>query len=47
MTQEEILTMLENMGVVSNDKGDLSISNISDITFIHEDTGVKFKLQVD
>ena len=49
MTKEEILELLENMGIVAKngDNGDLSLSALSDITFIHEDTNKKFKFEVD
>ena len=49
MTKEEILELLENMGIVAKngDNGNLSLSALSDITFIHEDTNKKFKFEVD
>jgi len=46
MTQEEILKMLEDMGIVYTDDTGLKLSDISDITFINEDTGKRFKFNV-
>ena len=49
MTQEEVLNLLAQMGIVAKngDTGELSIATLSDITFIHEDTGKMFKFEVD
>ena len=48
MTQEEVLDLLSQMGIVAadGDSGELSINTLSDITFIHEDTGKTFKFEV-
>lgn len=46
MTQEEILNMLEDMGIVYVDDTGLQLSDISDITFINTDTGKRFKFGV-
>lgn len=46
MTQEEILQMLKDMGIVYVDDTGLQLSDISDITFINEDTGKRFKFGV-
>lgn len=44
MSWEEILLKLEQMGIKSDSNGHIEFS---DITFIHEDSGTKFKLHID
>jgi len=43
MTREEILELLNEMGITAED-GNLELS---DVVFIHQDTGTKFKLEID
>lgn len=47
MTQEEIIQILKESGIVKSDNGELSIQDVLDITFIHQDSGAKFKLIVE
>lgn len=47
MTQTEVINLLKEMGIVKEDGENLSINDISDLTFIHEDTGARFKFTVD
>lgn len=47
MTETEVINLLKEMGIVREDGGNLQISDISDITFIHQGTGNKFKFTVD
>lgn len=47
MTQTEVINLLKEMGIVREDGQDLQINDISDLTFIHEATGSKFKFTVD
>ena len=46
MTKEEILQLLEDMGIVYVDDEGLQLSDVSDITFINTDTGKRFKFGV-
>lgn len=43
MTETEVLDLLKKQGIIKEDGGDLSITGLSDITFIHQDTGKKYK----
>lgn len=45
MTQEELISMLIEMGIVYEVDGTLSMSNISDVTFINQQTGKKFNFE--
>ena len=45
MTREETLELLSSMGISTDDQGNLSL--LSDVVFIHQDTGIKFKLNID
>lgn len=47
MTQEEILELLQNMGIVYVDASGLHLSDIGDVSIINSDTGKKFKFTVD
>lgn len=47
MTETEIIKMLKEMGIVRQDGKNLEISDLSSLTFIHEDTGTKYRFQVD
>lgn len=48
MTESEIIDLLTSMGIIQSDEnGYLSLNNISDLTFVHEATGKKFKFQVN
>lgn len=47
MTQEEILELLQNMGIVRIDESGLQLSDIADVSIINSDTGKKFKFTVD
>lgn len=47
MTQTEILELLKERGIICEDGEDLQITNLSDITFIHQDTGKKYKFFIN
>lgn len=47
MTEQEMIDKLEELGIVYIDDTGLQLSNISDVTFINNDTGKKFKFAVD
>ncbi len=47
MTESEVINLLKNMGIVREDGDNLHITDLSDITFIHQDTGNRFKFSVD
>lgn len=48
MTETELLQKLSQMGIITNeDNGELQISNLSDITFINEETGNQFNLRIN
>ena len=47
MTETEVINLLKEMGIVREDGGNLQLSDISDLTFIHEGTGARFKFTVD
>lgn len=49
MTKEEMLQALQEMGIIKEANGDLSLSNVAleDITFIHTGTGSRFKYGID
>jgi hypothetical protein len=47
MTEEEVIELLQELGIVQNNDDSLSISNIADITFIHQATGNKYKITID
>lgn len=47
MTQTEVINLLKEMGIVQEDNGNLDISDIASLTFIHEDTGTKYKFKVN
>lgn len=47
MTEAEIIALLQDKGIVTNDNGNLEISNLADLTFIHQESGKKFKFYVD
>lgn len=47
MTQTEVITLLKEMGIIKEDGQNLQISDLSDLTFIHQDTGRRFKFYVD
>ena len=44
MEREEILQMLEEMGITTDNAGKV---NFSEITFVHQETGIKFNLEID
>ena len=44
MTQEEILQLLSEMGITTDEQNNLLLSGV---TLVHQDTGNKFKLSVD
>lgn len=49
MTTEELIKALKELGIVAESKGDgyqLSLNDISDVTFIHQGSGKKFKFEV-
>lgn len=45
MTREEIIELLTQMGITTDDQNNLNL--LSDVVFIHQETGNKFKLSVD
>lgn len=47
MTEQEMIEKLQELGIVYIDEKGLQLSDVSDITFINEDTGKKFKFTVD
>lgn len=47
MTETEIINLLKDMGIVKEDGGYLQLSDISDITFINQDTNNKYKFYID
>lgn len=47
MTEQEMIEKLQELGIVYIDEKGLQLSDISDITFINEDTGKKFKFGVN
>lgn len=47
MTETEVIDLLKKMGIVREDGDNLHINDIADLTFIHQDTGTRFKFTVD
>lgn len=47
MTQTEVINLLKEMGIVREEGQDLKISDIADLTFIHQDTGNRYKFTVN
>lgn len=47
MTDEELREKLGELGIIVDTNGNLSLNNIGDITFIHQNTGKKFKFTVN
>lgn len=47
MTETEVIKLLKDMGIVREDGQNLTITDLSDITFIHQDTGRRFKFYTD
>ena len=48
MEKQEIIAWLAKNGIIVTDEGgDLKISQIADITFVHQGTGKKFKFEAD
>ena len=47
MTQTEVINLLKEMGIVKEDGQNLQINDLSDLTFIHQETGNRFKFSVD
>lgn len=47
MTEQEMLDKLQELGIVYIDDTGLQLSDISDVTFINQNTGKKFKFEVD
>ena len=47
MTEQEMLDKLKDMGIVYVDGTGLQMSDISDVTFINQNTGKTFKFEVD
>lgn len=47
MTQTEVINLLKELGIVREEGKDLQISDIADLTFIHQATGTKFRFTVD
>lgn len=47
MTEQEMLDKLQELGIVYIDDTGLQLSNISDVTFINQNTGKKFKFEVN
>lgn len=47
MTQTEVINLLKEMGIIKEDGQNLQINNLSDLTFIHQETGNRFKFFVD
>lgn len=47
MTETEVINLLKSMGIVKEEGSNLQINDLSDLTFIHQDTGRRFKFYVD
>jgi hypothetical protein len=47
MTESEVLDLLKKQGIIREDGEDLRITDLSDITFIHQDTGKKYKFFIN
>jgi hypothetical protein len=52
MDESDLLELLKSMGIVvdednNGDYSNIHVNNIADLTFIHQDTGAKFKFTVD
>jgi hypothetical protein len=52
MDESEVLELLKQIGIVVDEDSfgnftDLHLNDIADLTFIHQDTGSKFKISVD
>lgn len=47
MTESEVLDLLKKQGIIRQDGEDLRITDLSDITFIHQDTGKKYKFFIN
>lgn len=50
MTTQELIASLENLGIIVTSKNndyDIKLNNLSGITFIHQETGKKFNIEVD
>lgn len=47
MTESEVLDLLKRQGIIREDGEDLRITDLSDITFIHQDTGKKYKFFIN
>lgn len=47
MTQTEVINLLKEMGIIKEDGQNLTINDISDITFVHQDTGRRYKFFID
>lgn len=47
MTEQEMIEKLQELGIVYVDQNGLQISDVSDITFINNDTGKRFKFGVN
>jgi hypothetical protein len=50
MTESELIASLQNLGIIvfnDNNNYDIKLNNISEITFIHQESGKKFNLQID
>lgn len=45
MTREEILQLLQQMGITTDSQNNLTL--LSDLVFVHQDTGNRFKLSID
>jgi hypothetical protein len=47
MTESEVLDLLKKQGIIREDGENLRITDLSDITFIHQDTGKKYKFFIN
>ena len=47
MTETEIIELLKEMGIVREEGDNLHISDLADLTFIHQDTNQRFKLSIN
>jgi hypothetical protein len=47
MTTQDLLEELKKLGIISQDGEDLRITDLADLTFIHQDTGSKFRFEVN
>nr|DAJ73265.1 MAG TPA: hypothetical protein [Caudoviricetes sp.] len=47
MTESEVLDLLKRQGIIREDGENLRITDLSDITFIHQDTGKKYKFFIN